>query len=217
MATLIDNVNQAISDFDSIKTAIIDKGVDVPTDTPTSQYASKISSITSGGKGIIFEQVDSNGYPLIVDATYLTDEIKPYSFFTNSNGLYSLTTDIKLNSNVTNIGSYAFQNCSSLALTSLPSGITNIGNYTFNNCRSLVLTSLPSGITNIGSYAFYTCSSLASIKFLGIPNTILSTVFIDCTNLIDIYVPWSEGAVANAPWGAKNATIHYNWSDDNAS
>lgn len=171
MVTLIDNVNQAISDFDSIKTAIIDKGVDVPTDTPTSQYASKISSITSGGKGIIFEQVDSNGYPLIVDATYLTDEIKPYSFYTNSNGLYSLTTDIKLNSNVTNIQSYAFQNC----------------------------------------------TSLASIKFLGIPNTISSTVFIECTNLIDIYVPWSEGAVANAPWGAINATIHYNWSDDNAS
>ena len=95
--------------------------------------------------------------------------------------------------------------------------VTSIGTYAFQNCSSLALTSLPSGITNIGSYAFYKCTSLASIKFLGIPNTISSTVFIECTNLIDIYVPWSEGAVANAPWGAINATIHYNWSDDNAS
>ena len=26
----------------------------------------------------------------------------------------------------------------------------------------------------------------------------------------DIYVPWSRGAVANAPWGAEDATIQYN-------
>ena len=28
-------------------------------------------------------------------------------------------------------------------------------------------------------------------------------------NLRDIYVPWSQGEVPNAPWGAQNATIHY--------
>ena len=28
-------------------------------------------------------------------------------------------------------------------------------------------------------------------------------------NLRDIYVPWSQGEVPNAPWGATNATIHY--------
>lgn len=28
-------------------------------------------------------------------------------------------------------------------------------------------------------------------------------------NLTDVYVPWSEGAVDNAPWGAGGATIHY--------
>jgi len=35
-------------------------------------------------------------------------------------------------------------------------------------------------------------------------------------NLRDIYVPWSQGEVANAPWGATNATIHYNtvYDDD---
>lgn len=29
-------------------------------------------------------------------------------------------------------------------------------------------------------------------------------------NLRDIYVPWSQGEVPNAPWGATDATIHYN-------
>jgi hypothetical protein len=37
-----------------------------------------------------------------------------------------------------------------------------------------------------------------------------SGAFDGCTNLKDIYVPWAEGAIKNAPWGATNATIHYN-------
>ena len=35
--------------------------------------------------------------------------------------------------------------------------------------------------------------------------------FIGCDNLTTINVPWSEGAVENAPWGATNATINYNY------
>jgi hypothetical protein len=27
-------------------------------------------------------------------------------------------------------------------------------------------------------------------------------------------VPWAEGAVANAPWGATNATINYNYTGE---
>lgn len=33
------------------------------------------------------------------------------------------------------------------------------------------------------------------------------------TTITDIYVPWSEGAVSGAPWGAINATIHYNYAE----
>lgn len=37
-----------------------------------------------------------------------------------------------------------------------------------------------------------------------------SNIFNNCPNLTDIYVCWSEGEIGNAPWGATNATIHYN-------
>jgi hypothetical protein len=110
---------------------------------------------------------------------------------------------------ITSIGDYAFSGCTSLALTSLPSGITSIGNSAFSGCTSLALTSLPAGITSIGSRTFYNCTSLTSLTFKGTPTTIASDTFYQCSNLTDIYVPWSEGAVANAPWGATNATIHY--------
>ena len=107
------------------------------------------------------------------------------------------------------IRDYAFYGCSSLALTTLPSGITNIGSGAFSDCTSLALTTLPSGITNIGSGAFLGCTSLASLTFEGTPRIIAPDAFAGCDNLTTINVPWAEGAVANAPWGATNATINY--------
>lgn len=47
--TLTENINQAIADFDTIKTAIIEKGVPVPDGTPTSAYGDMISEISGEG------------------------------------------------------------------------------------------------------------------------------------------------------------------------
>ena len=111
----------------------------------------------------------------------------------------------------TTIPDYLFYGCTNLSLTELPSGITSIGVGAFAGCTNLALTELPSGITNIGISAFKNCTGLTSLTFKGTPNTIDSTAFIGCTNLTTINVPWAEGAVANAPWGATNATINYNY------
>lgn len=119
-----------------------------------------------------------------------------------------------LPSGVTNIGSYAFQGCTNLALTSLPSGVTHIGYYAFSNCRKLALTRLPHGVTNIGYGVFNNCTGLTSITFEGNPKTIHSSAFNGCSNLTTINVPWAEGVVANAPWGATNATINYNYTEE---
>ena len=110
------------------------------------------------------------------------------------------------------IRSYMFSECSNLALTSLPSGITSIGISAFENCPKLALTSLPNGLTSIGNNAFRNCTGLTSITFTGKPTNIANNVFNGCTNLTTINVPWAEGAVANAPWGATNATIHYGYT-----
>lgn len=117
-----------------------------------------------------------------------------------------------LPSGITSIAGSTFQGCPELALTSLPSGITLIDNYAFYGCTKLALASLPIGVTSIGSSAFYGCTGLTSIKFEGTPTKIASDAFNGCTNLTDIKVPWAEGAVANAPWGATNATITYNYT-----
>ena len=106
----------------------------------------------------------------------------------------------------------AFQNCPNLALTSLPSGLTSIRDNAFNLCPNLALTSLPSGLTSLGYGAFRNCTGLTSITFQGKPSSIASSSFNGCTNLKTINVPWASGEVANAPWGATNATINYNYT-----
>lgn len=53
MADLTTNINQAISDFNSIKQAIINKGVSVPDGTPTNQYSNLISTINSSKSSYI--------------------------------------------------------------------------------------------------------------------------------------------------------------------
>ena len=60
--TLEQNINQAISDFASIKDKIVEKGVDVPAGTPTRDYAAKVDGVYEAGAQDVVDEVD----PLIV-------------------------------------------------------------------------------------------------------------------------------------------------------
>lgn len=184
------------------------------TDTMTlEEMPNKIINIpsgTSGDSGVkkpyIEETYDKDGNLIaakLVGYTKVRDKL-----FTDCSNL-ALT---ELPSGVTTIGNYAFYGCTNLALTELPSGIASIGEHAFQNCSNLALTELPSSIISINSLAFIYCTKLTSIRFLGTPTSIDSSAFTGCTNLTTIKVPWSEGVVANAPWGATNATVTYDYT-----
>lgn len=112
---------------------------------------------------------------------------------------------------VTSIGDGAFQNCGDIALTQLPDGLTVLFPWCFANCPKLAITSIPKSVTTIYGNVFRGCTGLTSITFEGTPESIGENVFYGCTNLTDIYVPWAEGAVSGAPWGAPSTCIiHYN-------
>ena len=113
---------------------------------------------------------------------------------------------------VVEIGYQAFYGCYSLALTSLPEGLMTIDDSAFYNCQNLALTSLPQSLKNVGSDAFGNCVGLKTITFKGKPDYLPYDIFFNCTNLKTINVPWSEGEMSNAPWGATNATINYNYT-----
>ena len=93
-----------------------------------------------------------------------------------------------------------------------------IGNYAFQGFGALaagmegrtVCVYINSSVGTIGSKAF-TYAGMSKVYFTGnaITRTISMDAFQNCTGITDIYVPWQEGAVNSAPWGATNATIHY--------
>ena len=110
------------------------------------------------------------------------------------------------------IGASAFNGCSKLARITIHDGVTSIKSYAFNACQVLKLSEIPVGITEIQANAFVLCKSITSLTFKGTPTTINATAFKNCDNLVTINAPWAEGEVENAPWGATNATINYNYT-----
>lgn len=168
--------------------------------------AAAIAEISGGGG-------DDGSFKAIIERTATNPtlpsdltKIGDYAFYNYSN--LALTN---LPAGVTNIGYYAFQNCSNLALTDLPAGVTNIGFQAFANCFKLAITRIPAGVMSIKIGAFSGCSSLRIITFQG-TTELGNNVFSSCPNLSTINVPWAEGAVSGAPWGATNATINYNYT-----
>ena len=155
----------------------------------------------------------------------------PSDIITIRDGAFYDCTNITLTSlpsGITSIGNNAFYNCTNLALTSIPS-VHSIGEYAFWNCSSLNINTISAssigkgaftycyGLTEItingktiNSYAFNGCENLTKVTFNNSNVIMSSNAFYNCSNLTNIYVPWAEGAVFGAPWGANNATIHYN-------
>lgn len=132
-----------------------------------------------------------------------------------SSGTFQNCTNLALTElpdGIQGIGNNAFQSCSNITLTALPSALTYIGSNVFQSCSKISIKEIPSKVSNIGNYAFRYCTGLTEITFKGRPSSIGSTAFSGCTNLLTINVPWSKGAVANAPWGATKAAINYDYT-----
>ena len=70
--------------------------------------------------------------------------------------------------------------------------IVGIRDDVFANCENLIAVTIPATVKSIGA-----------------------TAFIGCENLKDIYISSNRNVVANVPWGAYNATVHWaNGVDD---
>lgn len=105
---------------------------------------------------------------------------------------------------------------------SLPLSLKYIGNDAFYNNGAQLFPEeiiIPHLVETIGNCVFGGSGfKTKTITFRGTPTTILPEAFLSggsvasMRDLVTINVPWSEGEVANAPWGAVNATINYNYT-----
>lgn len=131
----------------------------------------------------------------------------PDQCFYQSTGL----TQLLMHDGIKNIGASAFYQCK-LAVQELPESLETIGNSAFQNVTSVGFTKIPKNVKTIGQSAFASCTAITSLTFEGTPTSLHNSALYGITNLTVINVPWAEGEVAGAPWGATKATINYNYT-----
>lgn len=122
----------------------------------------------------------------------------------------AFTGDIVIDSELTEIGAYAFRSCKTMTavFNAMPatvgnclfesSGITsvtfncNVGDlagWMFNGCRSLTSATFKGTLGSIGASAFYGCSALESISLPSTCKSIGNDAFTSCTKLASFIMP----------------------------
>ncbi|MBP9989411.1 MAG: leucine-rich repeat domain-containing protein, partial [Ruminococcus sp.] len=115
---------------------------------------------------------------------YTVTKINPLSFI-GCSGITSIT----IPESVTEIGCYAFADCSALQEAKINGKITSINNNTFENCTNLKNVNIPQTVEQIGDYAFAGCSSITEITLPDKLTSLGEYAFYRCGSLKDIVIP----------------------------
>ena len=158
VATEIQRLQTAKAD---IKTAIENKGVQVPSNALLSTYNIYINQIVTGGGG------GSSDLGAFIDRSI---------------------TSVTIPTNITTIGDYAFSSCHGLTSIVIPSNITSIGNRAFGDCSGLTSVTIPNTVTTIDRYAFYFCTSLTSVAIPNSVTTIGYSAFQSCEDMTTVTI-----------------------------
>ena len=118
----------------------------------------------------------------------------------------SSLTSITIPESVTSIGTDAFAGCYDLTSITIPESVTNIGNGAFLACGLTSIT-IPNSVTSIGDWTFYNCSDLISITIPDGVTSIGTDVFQGCTGLTSIILPENVTSIGDyAFYGCNNLT-----------
>ena len=104
---------------------------------------------------------------------------------------------------VTEIGSYAFANCSLLETASMPEGIDTIGSYAFFLCTALKQAEIPN-LETINDCVFAYCQSLTEIEIPDTVKRIESGAFEGCNSLTSVTIPDSVKYISGAFMGCSS-------------
>lgn len=182
MATLKENINQAIADFDSIKEAIENQGVEVPNGTPTSQYGSKIDEIPDYMKQRCEGTITT--YPIPSDISKIARRA-----FANTN-----LTSITIPTNIKRIEQEAFMYCPFTSITFVDDydGTQDlvIDTFAFGYCQGKIKElTLPKRLRYLDDMAIY---SMQYLEILTIQTTNVDFGYNQieqCDSLKEVHIP----------------------------
>lgn len=201
--SIVENLNRIKSCKESIKQAIIDKGVDM-TDIPFEGYAAKIAEISGSGEPEVPADFDYLSYRQNM-TSYSNDDPACYPSDYTFCGCPNLqTVDLP---NASGFGMGCFKNCNSLTSANIPN-VFAISDEGFIDCQNLTSIDLPNCIS-IGTNAFMSCLNLQTVNIpnclhishgsfansgvssIDSPNCnrIESSAFQTCNNLTSVNIP----------------------------
>ena len=131
-------------------------------------------NVTNIGKRVLAVDIISSSILAGVGGSKLQElivDINNPNYYSEGNCIIEKSTDTVIlgcktsiiPSTVTNIGAYAFYNCSGLKSITIPDGVTNIGEFAFYRCTELTSITLPDSVIDIEELAFYGCFKVRSI------------------------------------------------------
>lgn len=97
---------------------------------------------------------------------------------------------------VTDIGEFAFYNCSGLTNIIIPEGVTSIGDFAFRDCSGLTSVAIPDSVTSIGYGAFELCQSLTEVTIPNAVTNIWGSAFA-YSGLTNILIPDNVESIKN--------------------
>ena len=139
----------------------------------------------------VFADAGTAGAGIAVTFGESVQKIPAYAFYKQFNYLAGCPNikSVTIGSNVTSIGSSAFEDCTGLTSVTIGDSVTSIGSSAFYGCSNLESVTFAEGsqLTSIGNYSFYGCSSLQSIEIPAGVTSIGDSAFYDCSNLDTVY------------------------------
>jgi hypothetical protein len=112
--------------------------------------------------------------------------------------------------NVSEIGRYAFYECSTVQTISIPNTVTHIREYAFAKCISLTEIKIPTSVVSLGNRVLANCSSLTKVYIPASVTEVGGFLFIGCnTSALTIYC---EASGKPSSWNSYYASNNTNSS-----